>query len=96
MSVQFSSNPQQVVLVEPYDNDDDHQRLQSPGGNRPALDRMTSRLKNPYAEVQEQINEIQVNSREERVERTRVRRIFDKVRRGWMFFFSFLIAGNSR
>lgn len=87
MSVQFSNNPQQVVLVEPYDNDD-QQRLQSPG-NRPALDRMTSRLNNPYAEVQEQINEIQVNSREERVERTRIRRIFEKVRRGWKFFFLF-------
>ena len=85
MSVQFSNNPQQVVLVEPYDHDDDHQRLQSPG-NRPELNRMTSRLKNPYAEVQEQINEIQVNSREARVERTRIRRIFDKVRRGWKFF----------
>lgn len=77
MSVQFQNNPQQVVLVEPYEGDD-RQRLQSPG-NRVPLDRMTSRL-NPYAEVQEQINEIQVNSREERIERVKMRRIFDKVR----------------
>lgn len=79
MSVQFTNNPQQVVLVEPY-SEDDRQHLQSP--NHVPLDRMTSRLKNPYADVQEQLNEIQVNSREERAERIRVRRIFDKVRRG--------------
>lgn len=85
MSVQFTNNPQQVVVVEPYD-DDDRQRLQSPG-NRVPFDRMTSRL-NPYAGVQEQINEISVNSREERVERTRIRRIFEKVRRGLSFFFN--------
>lgn len=80
MSVQFNNNPQQVVLVEPY-SEDDRQHLQSPG-NRVPLDRMTSRLKNPYADVQEQLNDIQVNSREERAERIRIRRIFDKVRRG--------------
>lgn len=80
MSVQFTKNPQQVVQVEPYD-DDDRQRLQAPG-NRVPLDRMTSRL-NPYADVQEQLNETQTNnSREERVERVKVRRIFDKVRSG--------------
>lgn len=92
MSVQFSNNPQQVVVVEPYDNNDEQRHLQS--GNRPTLDRMTSRLKNPYGEVQEQLNEIQLNSREERIERVRIRRIFDKVSKAWYFFLSYN-CGNS-
>lgn len=84
MSVQYTKNPQQVVQVEPYNGDDDRERLQAPGNQVP-LERMTSRL-NPYGHVQEQLNEIQTNnSREERVERIRVRRIFDKVRRGNRF-----------
>jgi hypothetical protein len=81
MSVQFTQNPQQVVQidVEPRDGDDDRQRLQSPGTRVP-LDRMTSRL-NPYSQVQEQLTQVQLdNFREERTERMRVRKIFDKVR----------------
>lgn len=80
MSVQFSQQPQQVVQidVEPR-SDDDRQQLQSPGTRVP-LDRMTSRL-NPYLQVQEQLTQSQVDiSREERAERVRIRRIFDKVR----------------
>lgn len=81
MSVQYTNNPQQVVQVEPYQKDDDRQHLQSPGTRVP-LDRMTSRL-NPYEDVQGQLNEIKTNnSREERAERIKIRRIFDKVRRG--------------
>lgn len=83
MSVQFTKNPQQVVQVEPYQSEDDHldhQYLQSQDVRVP-LDRMTSRF-NPYADVQEQLNDIQTTSREERAERIKVRRIFDKVRRG--------------
>lgn len=83
MSVQFQQQPQQVVRlnVEPRDdeNDDDRQRLQSPGSRVP-LDRMTSRL-NPYSGVQKQLTQVQVDiSREERADRIRIRRIFDKVR----------------
>lgn len=78
MSVQFMQHPQQVVHI----NDDEGlQQLQPP--NRPSLDRMTSRsdTKNPYADVQGQLTEVQLDSsREERTERQRVRRIFDKVR----------------
>lgn len=78
MSVQFTQHPQQVVHI----NDDDGlQHLQSP--NRVPLERMTSRSdsKNPYADVQGQLTEVQLDSsREERTERQRVRRIFDKVR----------------
>jgi hypothetical protein len=77
MSVQFTQHPQQVVNI----NDDEGlQHLQSP--NRVPLDRMTSRSdqKNPYADVQGQLTEVQLDSsREERTERQRVRRIFDKV-----------------
>jgi hypothetical protein len=77
MSVQFTQHPQQVVHI----NDDDGlQHLQSP--NRVPLDRMTSRSdsKNPYADVQEQLTEVQLDSsREEHTERLRIRRIFDKV-----------------
>jgi hypothetical protein len=83
MSVQFTKNPQQVVQVEPYNSDEDQQRLQGHDVRVP-LDRMTSRL-NPYADVQEQINDIQNYSREERAERIKVRRTFDKVRRGKVF-----------
>lgn len=79
MSVQYTKNPQQVVQVEPYNSDDDHQRLNS-GDVTVNLNRMNSRL-NPYADVQEQLNDIKTNSREERAERIKIRRIFDKVRR---------------
>jgi ABC-type microcin C transport system duplicated ATPase subunit YejF len=76
MSVQFTQNPQQVVYV--GSRDDDLQNLQSPETRVP-LDRMTSRL-NPYSQVQEQLNEIQLDhSREERAERARISRIFHKV-----------------
>lgn len=83
MSVQFTQNPQQVVMIE--NGDEDCQRLQSPGARVP-LDRMTSRSgddKNPYAHVQEQLTEAQIEnySREERAERTKMRRIFDRVSR---------------
>lgn len=76
MSVRFNNQAQQVVNIE-----DENQHLQHP--NRPALDRMTSRSdpENPYAQVQEQLTKVQNDSsREERTERQRVRRIFDKVR----------------
>lgn len=79
MSVQFTQQPQQVVQidVEPRD-EDDLQRLSSPGDRAP-FDRMTSRL-NPYSKVQEQLMQAEVNfSREERAERARIRRIFEKV-----------------
>lgn len=83
MSVQFTQHPQQVVTIE--NGDDDQQRLQTPGARIP-LDRMTSRSgdeKNPYAHVQEQLTEAQIEnySREERAERMKMRRIFDKVSR---------------
>jgi len=80
MSVQFTQQPQVVQInVDPHDEEDDRQRLQSPGARVP-LDRMTSRL-NPYSQVQEQLTQVQLDlSREERAERVRVRRIFDKVR----------------
>lgn len=77
MSVQFTQNPQQVVHI---NDDDGFQHLQP---NRMPLDRMTSRSENlnPYAQVQDQLTEVQLDSsREERTERQRVRRIFDKVR----------------
>lgn len=75
MSVRFDSQTQQVVNME-----DDEQHLQSP--YRVPLDRMTSRSDkiNPYAQVQEQLTTVNDYSREERTERARVRRIFDKVR----------------
>lgn len=77
MSVQFTQHPQQVVHI----NDDDGlQHLQSP--NRVPLDRMTSRSdsKNPYAHVQGQLTEVQLDSsREELAQRLKIRRIFDKV-----------------
>lgn len=78
MSVQFTQHPQQVIHI---NDDDGFQHLQSP--NRVPLDRMTSRSEktNPYAQVQGQLTEVQLDSsREERTERQRVRRIFDKVR----------------
>jgi hypothetical protein len=80
MSVQFTQQPQVVQInVDPHDEEDDRQRLQSPGARVP-LDRMTSRL-NPYSQVQEQLTQVEIDhSREERAERVRVRRIFDKVR----------------
>ena len=80
MSVQFTQQQQVVQInVDPHDEEDDRQRLQSPGARVP-LDRMTSRL-NPYSQVQEQLTQVELDlSREERTERTRVRRIFDKVR----------------
>lgn len=74
-SVHFDNN-QQVVNIP----DEDLQRLNSP--NRVPLDRMTSRSDqtNPYGHVQEQLTQVQLDSsREERSERQRVRRIFDKV-----------------
>ncbi|CRL03870.1 CLUMA_CG016995, isoform D [Clunio marinus] len=77
MSVQFTQNPQQIVHIN--DDDDGRQHLQSP--RRVALDRMTSRSdkQNPYAHVQEQLTQVQLDSsREERNERARVRKIFDK------------------
>jgi hypothetical protein len=81
MSVQFTQHPQQVVhIVE--DDDNGNQHLQSP--RRVALDRMTSRsdMKQPYAQVQEQLTQVQLDSyREERTERERVKRIFMRVRR---------------
>lgn len=79
MSVQFTQQQQVVQInVDPHDEEDDRQRLQSPGARVP-LDRMTSRL-NPYSQVQEQLTQVELDlSREERVERVRVRRIFDKV-----------------
>lgn len=83
MSVQFTQQQQQVVQinVDPHDDEDDRQRLQSPGARVP-LDRMTSRL-NPYSQVQEQLTQVELDlSREERNERVRVKRIFDKV---WLF-----------
>ena len=75
MSVQFSQHPQQIVHI---NDDDGTQHLQSP--QRVPLDRMTSRSQNPYVQVQKQIMEVEHDSREERTERQRVRRIFDKVR----------------
>lgn len=75
MSVQFSQNPQQVVRI---NGDDGTEHLQSP--YRVPLDRMTSRLKNPYKEAQDQLTQMHLDSsREERTERQRIRRIFDKV-----------------
>lgn len=77
MSVQFTQNTTEVRIHD----DDGAQHLQSP--NRVPLDRMTSRSdkSNPYAQVQGQLTEVQLDSsREERTERQRVRRIFDKVR----------------
>lgn len=56
----------------------DNQHLQSP--YRVPLDRMTSRSDNPYSQVQEQLTQVDNASREERTERQRIRRIFDKVR----------------
>lgn len=74
MSVQFTQQPDQVVHI-----NDDEQHLQSP--YRVPLDRMTSRSENPYGQVQEQLTKVEIDSsREERTERQRVRRIFDKVR----------------
>lgn len=74
MSVQFRQQDQVVHI-----NNDDEQHLQSP--YRVPLDRMTSRSENPYAQVQEQLTIVELDSsREERTERQRVRRIFDKVR----------------
>lgn len=62
-----------------------NQHLQSP--HRVPLDRMTSRSdKNPYSNVQEQLTQVETASREERTERQRIRRIFDKVRLLWPFF----------
>lgn len=80
MSVQFTQQQQVVQInVDPHDEEDDTQRLQSPGARVP-LDRMTSRL-NPYSQVQEQLTQVELDlSREERNERSRVKRIFDKVR----------------
>lgn len=78
-SVRFDNQTQQVVDM----NGDDNQHLQSP--YRVPLDRMTSRCNqiNPYADLQEQLTNVQTDSsREERSERQRVRRIFDKVRLG--------------
>lgn len=77
MSVQFTQNTTEVRIHD----DDGAQHFQSP--NRVPLDRMTSRSdkSNPYAQVQGQLTEVQLDSsREERTERQRVRRIFDKVR----------------
>lgn len=74
MSVQFSQH-QQVVHI---NEDDGSQHLQSP--QRVPLDRMTSRSEHPYAQVQKQLTKVENVSREERTERQRVRRIFDKVR----------------
>jgi hypothetical protein len=77
MSVQFTQHPQQVVHI---NDDDDLQHLQSP--NNVPLNRMTSRSdsKNPYADVQGQLTEVQLDSsREEQTERLRIRKIFDKV-----------------
>lgn len=80
MSVQFTQHPQQVVMIE-----DEDRQLREPGSRVP-LDRMTSRSgdeKNPYAHVQEQLTEAQLEnlSREERADRLRIRRIFDRVSR---------------
>lgn len=73
MSVQFTQRPDQVVHI-----NDDEQHLQSP--YRVPLDRMTSRSEKPYAQVHEQLTKVELDSsREERTERQRVRRIFDKV-----------------
>lgn len=77
MSVQFSQHPHQMVHI-----DDDLQHLNDP--NRVPLERMTSRSDrkiNPYAQVQEQLTHVQLDSsREEHAERIRIRRIFDRVR----------------
>lgn len=77
MSVQFSQHPRQVVNI-----DDDLEHLNAP--NRAPLERMTSRSDrkiNPYAQVQEQLTQVTLDSsREEQTERRRVRRIFEKVR----------------
>lgn len=78
MSVQFSQHPEQRVRI---NEDEDNQHLQSP--YRVPLDRMTSRSEkiNPYAQVQDQLTQVQLDSsREEQNERQRVRRIFDRVR----------------
>lgn len=85
MSVQFSQQPQQVVHIDVDPRDDDRQYLQSPGTRVP-LDRMTSRL-NPYEQVQEQLTQVQTDlSREERADRIKIRRVFDKV--SWKTFFN--------
>lgn len=82
MSVQFTQNPQQVVMIE--NGNDDQQRLR-PQGTRapPDLNRMNSRSedKNPYAQVQEQLTEAQIEnySREVVEDRRKMRRIFDRV-----------------
>lgn len=82
MSVQFTQNPQQVVMMGRNGDDHEHQQSQ-PRGTRVPLDRMTSRSedKNPYAQVQEQLTEAQFEnySREERADRSKMRRIFDRV-----------------
>jgi len=77
MSVQFTQNPQQVVhIVRDEDDDDGQQRLTGP---RVPLERMTSRFdQNPYGDVQEQLKQVHEGSREERAERIRIRRIFEK------------------
>lgn len=77
-SVQFSQHPQQVVHI---NDEDGTQHLQSP--NRVPLDRMTSRSEqlNPYAQVQKQLTQAQLDSsREERDARQKLGRLFDKVR----------------
>jgi hypothetical protein len=81
MSVQFQQHPQQVININVEPHDDDTQRLSSPG--RVPLDRMTSRLNNPYSGVQDQLMQVEntkTNSREERAARAQARRIFEKVR----------------
>lgn len=78
MSVQFTQHPEQRVRINDEDGD---QHLQSP--YRVPLDRMTSRSAkiNPYAQVQDQLTQVQLDSsREEHNERQRIRRIFDRVR----------------
>jgi hypothetical protein len=81
MSVQFTQNPQQVVMIE---NGDEDRQVMTCETERAPLDRMTSRSgdeKNPYAFVQEQLTQEQLDnySREERADRLKMRRIFDRV-----------------
>lgn len=75
-SVEEIRLPKKIINVPKYFADNQH--LQSP--QRVPLDRMTSRSDNPYSHVQEQLTQVDNDSREERTERQRVRRIFDKVR----------------
>lgn len=77
MSVQFNQR-QQIVQIEQPENDG-LQHLNTP--NRVPLDRMTSRSdnNNPYEQVQRQLTQIDNTSREERAERIKIRRIFERV-----------------